>query len=67
MVRCPLHTLPNGLGFPGFLNHQFIGNSRQQLLVALIRKGLLTQQEIDSAVMRGQKVTGLVTSDEVDY
>ena len=67
VVRCPLYTLPNGLGFPGFLKHQFIGNSRQQLLASLARKGLLSQQEIDQALRSGHKVSGLVTSDEIDY
>ena len=67
MVRCPLYTLPNGLGLPGFLKHQFIGNSRQQLLAALERRGLLTQQEIEQAVKTSRQVSGLVSTDEVDY
>lgn len=67
VVRCPLYTLPNGLGFPGFLKHQFIGNSFQQLLVGLQRRGLLSQQEIEQAVKTSQQVSGLVSRDEVDY
>ena len=67
VIRCPLYTLPNGLGLPAFLNHQFIGNSLQQLLVGLNRKGLLSQQEIDQALATRRKISGLVTTDEIDY
>ena len=67
VVRCPLYTLPNGLGLPGFLNHQFIGNSMQQLIAGLERRGLLSQQEIKSALKHRQQITGVVTTDEVDY
>ena len=48
-VRCPLYTLPGGLGFPTFLHHQYIGTSRLQLVQAIERRGLLTAQEIQAA------------------
>ena len=67
IIRCPLYTLPNGLGLPGFLKHKFIGNAQQQLLTALERRGLLTQQEIDEALKMGQQATGLVSREETDY
>jgi hypothetical protein len=62
-----LYTLPNGLGLPGFLRHEFIGNAQRQLLAALERRGLLTKQEIDEALKTSQKVTGQVSKEEVDY
>jgi len=49
-VRCPLYTLSNGLGFPAFLQHQYIGTSRVQLLQAIEQRGLLTAQEIQTAL-----------------
>lgn len=67
VIRCPLYTLPNGLGFPGFLNHSFIGNSRFQLLVTLERRGMLTAQEVQLAQTTSHKVNTTVTKDEVGY
>jgi len=46
VTRCPLYTLPNGLGMPAFLKHQFIGNSREQLLITLERRRLLSTEEV---------------------
>ena len=67
VMRCPLYTLPNGLGLPAFLSHNFIGNSRDQLLVAIRRCGLLTEEEVRMAVETSDKVNTLVSTDEVDY
>ena len=67
VIRCPLYTLPNGLGFPGFLNHSFIGNSRSQLLVTLERHDMLTAEEIQLAKATSLKVNPVVTKDEVGY
>ena len=50
IVRCPVYTLSEGLGFPAFLEHQFIGLSRTQLLRAIEQRGLLTTEEIQAAV-----------------
>ena len=49
-LRCPLYTLPNGLGFPAFLQHQYIGTSRTQLVQTIQRRGLLMAQEIQAAL-----------------
>lgn len=67
MVRCPLYTLPNGLGFPAFLGHNFIGSSKHQLLEGLKRCGLVSAQELSDAMSASHKISGLVTKDEVDY
>ena len=50
IVRCPVYTLFDGLGFPAFLEHQFIGLSKMQLLRAIEQRGLLTTEEIQAAV-----------------
>ncbi len=67
VTRCPLYTLPNGLGFPGFLNNSFIGNSRDQLLITLERRGMLTPEEIQLAKETSHKVNPIVSKDEVGY
>ena len=48
-VRCPLYTLPGGLGFPAFLQHQYIGTCRSQLVQGIEQRELLTAQEIQAA------------------
>ncbi len=67
VVRCPLYTFPNGLGLPAFLRHQFIGNSRAQLLLALERRGLLPLEAIKLALTRCGEVNGFVTAKEINY
>lgn len=37
-------------GLPSFLRHNFVGNSRQQLLIGLEHAGILTQEEIKEVV-----------------
>ncbi|CAB3387944.1 Hypothetical predicted protein [Cloeon dipterum] len=50
-VRVPLYTMTDGYnGFPAFLDNNFVGNARDQLLEALIKTGIMTKEEIDSAV-----------------
>lgn len=45
--KIPLNTCDgNFLGFPAFLNHKFIGCSRNQLLTLLGTLSILTQKEI---------------------
>ncbi|KAG9331385.1 hypothetical protein JZ751_019316 [Albula glossodonta] len=56
MVRVPLYVLKNGGGFPSFLSHSFISNSRSQLLAALRDLGLLSPGELDSAVACAEKI-----------
>lgn len=67
LVRCPLYTFPNGLGFPAFLKHNFIGNTRNQLLTSIRRCGLLTPEEVKSAVETSLRTTSLVCKDEINY
>ncbi|XP_014019797.2 U8 snoRNA-decapping enzyme isoform X1 [Salmo salar] len=51
MVRVPLYTLKGGGGgLPSFLSHSFIGNSRSQLEDALVRFGLVTPEELQTAL-----------------
>lgn len=64
IVRCPLYTLPNGLGLPAFLKHDFIGNSRDQLLIGIERRGLLTPAELKEAVRMSAHANSLVTVDD---
>ncbi|VVC35970.1 NUDIX hydrolase domain,NUDIX hydrolase domain-like,Zinc finger, C2CH-type,NUDIX hydrolase, conserved [Cinara cedri] len=50
-VRVPLYTLgDNYRGFPAFLEHKFIGCSRDQLLAALSSLNILTVEEINLAL-----------------
>jgi len=51
ILRVPLYTMNDGYrGFPAFLNQNFIQCSRQQLLLSLDAKKILTKNEIDEAV-----------------
>ena len=68
LVRVPLYTLPNKLGLPAFLRHQFIGTSRQQLVTGLERCGLLTTQELQLALqMADSSINMFVTQQEIKY
>ena len=68
ILRCPLYTLPNGLGFPAFLSNQFIGNSRDQLLTAIRKRGLLTEEEIRLVLEKANSnVNCVVSKDDIDY
>eukprot|EP00731_Ephydatia_muelleri_P037397 Em0459g4a len=66
IVRCPLYTLPNGLGLPAFLKHDFIGNSRDQLLIGIERRGLLSPAELKEAVRMSAHANSLVTVDDTN-
>ncbi|XP_064832192.1 U8 snoRNA-decapping enzyme isoform X2 [Oncorhynchus masou masou] len=56
MVRVPLYTLKGGEGgLPSFLSHSFIGNSRSQLEDALVRFGLVTPEELQTALTRAEQ------------
>lgn len=65
VVRVPLYTLPNGLGLPAFLRHQFIGTSRLQLLAGL--ETLMAKEELEKAVQLadGGHINPFVTQDEI--
>lgn len=61
IVRCPTYILPNGLGLPAFLRHDFIGNARNQLIMGLEVTGLTTREQILQASKLSQKVSSVVT------
>ena len=67
IVRCPLHTLPNGLGFPAFLRHSFIGNAREQLLMSIRKRGLLTEEEVQTALKTAGIINCVVTNENTNY
>ena len=66
MIRCPLYTLPNGLGFPAFLKHRFIADSRDQLLCAIRERKLLTQSELTTAIENSNNIKTQVTVKDTD-
>uniref|UniRef100_A0A8K9XFL7 U8 snoRNA-decapping enzyme n=2 Tax=Oncorhynchus mykiss TaxID=8022 RepID=A0A8K9XFL7_ONCMY len=56
MVRVPIYTLKGGEGgLPSFLSHSFIGNSRSQLEDALVRFGLVTPEELQTALTHAEQ------------
>jgi len=67
LVRCPLYILPNGLGLPGFLRHNFIGSSYNQLLSGIANRDLLTAEEIKLAVHISQSVNSVVSKEDAEY
>ena len=68
VVRVPLYTLPNRLGLPSFLNHQFIGTTRQQLLAGLERCQLLSLAKIQQSLqLADSHINTFVTQDEINY
>ena len=66
MIRCPLYTLPNGLGFPAFLKHRFIADSRDQLLYAIRERKLLSQSELTTAIENSNNIKTQVTVKDTD-
>lgn len=68
LVRVPLYTLPNKLGLPAFLNHQFIGTSQQQLIRGLEHCGILTTSEIQCAIQHADSnINTFVTQNDINY
>ncbi len=61
IIRCPTYTLPNNLGLPAFLKHEFIGNAHDQLLLGLQMTGLLTKEEIACVLATSEKINPVVT------
>ena len=66
VIRCPLYTLPNGLGFPAFLKHRFIADSKDQLLHVIRERKLLSQSELNTAIENCNHVNTLVTVQDAD-
>ncbi|CAN9515876.1 unnamed protein product [Ophioblennius macclurei] len=61
MVRVPLYTLRSGKGLGSFLSHAFIGNSRSQLLDAILHLDLVAPHELHKALsysLEGHAHTG---------
>jgi hypothetical protein len=46
LIRAPLHNWREVEGFPRFLTHAFAGTSKEQLLLAIYKSGVMTQEEI---------------------
>ena len=68
VVRVPLYTLPNALGLPAFLRHQFIGTSRLQLVAGLERCALLSREELQQALLLSDShINMFVTKEEINY
>ena len=66
VIRCPLYTLPNGLGFPAFLKHRYIADSKDQLLHAIRERKLLSQSELQTAIKDCNHVNTEVTVQDAD-
>ena len=55
IVRCPLYVMRDKRGgFPSFLRNNFVGNTKDQLLIGLEHAGILTQEEIEEVVHLSQ-------------
>ncbi|CAL4171250.1 unnamed protein product, partial [Meganyctiphanes norvegica] len=56
-LRVPLYTMDNQYnGFPAFLNNKFVGNAKQQLLLGIIHKNILTEEEVEEAIFKSQNM-----------
>ncbi|XP_059485348.1 U8 snoRNA-decapping enzyme-like [Neocloeon triangulifer] len=50
-IRVPLYTMEDGYnGFPAFLDNNFVGNAREQLIDALIKTGIMSKEETELAL-----------------
>lgn len=57
VIRCPLYIMADKQsGLPSFLRNNFVGNSRQQLLIGLEHASILSQEEIKEAVHLSQLI-----------
>lgn len=56
-LRVPLYTMENNYnGLPAFLNHKFVGNAKQQLLLGLVHGNILTEVEVEEAISNSQNM-----------
>ncbi|KAK7078222.1 NUDIX domain [Halocaridina rubra] len=56
-IRVPLYTMFNQYsGLPAFLNNKFIGSAKQQLLLALYHRKIMTEVEIGDAIYKSQNM-----------
>ena len=68
VARCPLYSLPNGLGFPAFLKNQFIGNSCEQLVYAIQALALMEPDDLQQAIKTSKQIVNCyVTAESVKY
>jgi U8 snoRNA-decapping enzyme len=51
-------------GLPSFLRNNFIGNAREQLLLGLKHEGLLSEKEINEAVLQYRMLENEVNPDQ---
>ena len=51
-------------GLPSFLRNNFIGNAREQLLLGLKHEGLLSEKEINKAVLQYRMLENEVNPDQ---
>lgn len=55
ILRPPLYTMGDHYrGFPAFLDHNFIGNSREQLLESLVKCNIMSKDEIQIALNKSR-------------
>ena len=66
VMRCPLYTLPNGLGLPAFLKYYFTSDSKDQLLCAIRERNLLSHTELQAAIDNCNHIKTLVTVQDAD-
>lgn len=56
-MRVPLHTMEDGdRGFPTFLAGKFIGNSRKQLIVTILRRKIMPSEAVARAVQHAKQL-----------
>merc|ERR1712059_6774 len=56
LLRVPLYTRPHREGgLPQFLKHNFVGNSRENLLKTLLEKGVLGETDVSKALKASYK------------
>ncbi|XP_013782806.1 U8 snoRNA-decapping enzyme-like isoform X2 [Limulus polyphemus] len=55
ILRVPLYTMKDGYhGLAAFLNQQFVGNAKDQLLYGLAKLKILTPEELSEAIHKSQ-------------
>lgn len=56
ITRVPLYTMgDNYRGFPAFLNHNFVANSKQQFYKALEARSIFSKEELNTAIENSTK------------
>jgi len=56
-MRVPLHTMQDGVrGLPVFLAGKFVGNSKKQLIAAIIQRKIMSAEAMELAVRRANEL-----------